>query len=296
MRTEFEETQIDATDTVAVYKADIKRYPLLNHDQEIDLANKTVKGDNKAKEDLITSNLRLVISIATPRSFISAVPLNDHIQNGNEGLIKAAEKYDPKRGTRFSTYATFWIRHFVNRGNLKMERGHIIPLERQEQIQSLARKTENLTQLLGKKPSIKEISDFTGKSENLVSRYMVESQREVSIDSPIDPTSPTTLTYADVIEDKNANPVLDTEKKDLNEQVKMLLKSTLDPREQLIIELKYGLKDGEMHTFEEIRDIVEDNFSKITLERVRQISNRSVEKLKVGAIKMQLREYCFSED
>lgn len=286
----------DTDDIIAIYKNDVGNYRLLRCGEEIALAQRIASGDVEAKNDLITSNLRQVINIAKKKSHFTNAPITDYIQDGNEGLIKATEKFNPDKGTRFSTYATFWIKQYVRKADLTNDRNVRVPINLRGDTHNLIKKTDILAQELGREPTSLELSVYLGKPINSIESLSKISKGELSLDEPINPGLPQSETYADVVEDKNADPVLDIEKKDLNEQVKTLLESTLNPREQLIIELKFGLKDGERHTFDEIRDIVENNFSKITLERVRQITNRSIEKLRVKADKMQLYEYCLSED
>ena len=268
---EIEKT-VDLDDSVKMYLREIGTIDLLTQDEEIMLAKLVAKGDDTAKQKLINANLRLVVSIAKKYTGQGLLFL-DLIQEGNTGLIRAAEKFDYKKGFKFSTYATWWIKQGITRAIADQSRTIRVPVHMVETIYKVKKTSRLLMQELGRKPSEEEVSAATGiPLENIIAirKY---SQIPLSLEMPIGDEDSSQL--GDFIEDKNIDgPESNTLRNILREE---LLKSMtiLTEREQMILKLRFGFDDGRPRTLEEVGKVYN-----VTRERIRQIEEKALRKLR----------------
>ena len=280
----IEEYDIDNTDTdeswdnvslddpVKVYLKEIGRVPLLSTEEEVALAEKIGTGDQKAKKRLTEANLRLVVSIAK-RYVGRGMHFLDLIQEGNVGLIKAVEKFDHTKGFKFSTYATWWIRQAITRAIADQARTIRIPVHMVETINRLKKVQSQLLHENGYEPSEEVIAEKMGLSVERVREIMRVAQEPVSMETPIGPEEDSRL--MDFIRDEDALAPDDAALKTItNEDIDLVLK-TLTPREEQVIRLRFGLKDGRCHTLEEVGS----EFN-VTRERIRQIEAKALRKLR----------------
>jgi len=267
--TENDEKEID--NAIRQYLAEIGRFPLLTAEQELQIAQKVASGDHEAQKRLIEANLRLVVSIAK-RYNNHGVSLLDLIQEGNMGLIRAAQKFDPIRGFRFSTYATWWIRQAISRALAEYTRTIHIPVHVVELIYKMKRITRELYQSLGRDPFPEEIASAIHLSKERVVELQSMAEAPISLDAPIIDDEQYHL--ADLLEDPQAiAPAEAVTHHVLQEQISRALE-TLNQRERQIIELRYGLYDGYCHTLEEL-----SIYFKLTRERIRQIEVKALRTL-----------------
>ncbi|MEX2007818.1 MAG: RNA polymerase sigma factor RpoD [Candidatus Levyibacteriota bacterium] len=271
------------SDPVRMYLKEIGRIPLLTFDQEIDLAKKVEKGDKKAKQKLINSNLRLVVSIA--KKYVGrGLTLLDLIQEGNQGLIRAVEKYDWQRGFKFSTYATWWIRQSITRAIADQARTIRIPVHMVENINRFMRTQRKLMQELGREPTPEEVAKVLGIEPEKAMEIIKISQEPASLESPVGDEEDSRL--GDFIHDTNAPTLFDTASRELlKEQVDQVL-STLSDRERRVLEERFGLKDGKPKTLEEVGKMFA-----VTRERIRQIEAKALRKLRHPSRGNKLRDY-----
>lgn len=272
------DTEIEsfADDPVKIYLREIGRVPLLSQDEEIILAQKIETGNDEekkaAKNKLAEANLRLVVSIAKKYAN-RGLPFLDLIQEGNIGLMKAIEKFDYTKGYKFSTYSTWWIRQSITRAIADQARTIRIPVHMVETINKQVKATRQLTQELGREPSVAEIAKRLGVTEEKVEEIKKIAQDPVSLESPIGEEEDSHL--GDFIEDDNApSPSEELEKKILKEDLDKVLK-TLKPREDRVLRLRFGLDDQKPRTLEQIGE----EFG-VTRERIRQIENKALQKLR----------------
>ncbi len=265
---------VKVNDSVKIYLKEIGKVPLLNAQQEIELAKRIVAGDDDAKQDLINANLRLVISIAK-RYAGRGMPFLDLIQEGNMGLIKAVEKFDYTKGFKFSTYATWWIRQAITRAIADQARTIRIPVHMVETINKITRAQRQLVQELGRDPTAEEISD---KLEGSLSAARIReiqriNQEPVSLETPIGEEDDSHL--GDFLEDKEVeSPSEYTTKSLLKDELYDVMKELTD-REARVLELRYGLLDNHPRTLEEVGK----EFG-VTRERIRQIEAKAIKKLR----------------
>ena len=263
---------ISVSDPVKLYLKEIGRVPLLSGDEEIQLAERIVAGDPKAKERLAEANLRLVVSIAK-RYVGRGMHFLDLIQEGNVGLIKAVEKFDHKKGFKFSTYATWWIRQAITRAIADQARTIRIPVHMVETINKLKKVQSQLLHENGKEASEEEIAAEMKLPVTRVREIMRVAQEPVSMETPIGPEEDSRL--MDFIRDDEALAPDDVAMKTIiNEDIDAVLK-TLTKREEDVIRLRFGLLDGRCHTLEEVG--LEFN---VTRERIRQIEAKALRKLR----------------
>jgi RNA polymerase primary sigma factor len=267
----FEE-EIDLKDPIKMYLKDIGKIPLLTFEEEIDLAKKIEDGQICAKQKLIESNLRLVVSIAKKYTGHSLSFL-DLVQEGNVGLIRAVEKYDYRRGFRFSTYASWWIRQAVTRALADQSRVIRVPVHMVESINKIQRAERQLYQQLGREPSHEEIAKKLEMPLKKVREYLKVSQEPISLETPLGSDKDNRL--GDFVEDKRVSSPEDTvtEKHD-KEQLYEILDS-LTPREREILRLRFGLDNIKPHTLEDVGKIFN-----VTRERIRQIEAKAIKRLK----------------
>lgn len=272
-----------SNDFVRMYLREIGRVQLLKSEEEIDLAKRAEKGEERAKEKLIESNLRLVVSIA--KKFVSrGLPLLDLIQEGNFGLMKAVEKFDYRRGYKFSTYATWWIRQAITRAIADQARTIRIPVHMVETINKLNRVQRQLSQELQRDPTPEEIAAEMGIEVEKVQHVLKISQGTISLETTVGEEEDSHLSDF-VPDDKNIAPDEAATHQLLREQLRDVIK-TLYPREQKILKMRFGLEDGKSHTLEEVGR----EFG-VTRERIRQIEAKALLKLRRNRESKKLKEY-----
>lgn len=273
-----------ADDSVRLYLREIGKIPLLTAEEELALAKKVKSGDKKAKDQMAEANMRLVVSIAK-RYVGRGLDLLDLIQEGNTGLLRAVEKFDPDRGFKFSTYATWWIRQAITRAIADQARTIRIPVHMVETINKLLRTQRRLTQELNREPTNEEIAAAMEMDVDKVEHIMKIKQDISSLDASVRDDEEDSV-LGDFIEDEDAKtPTESASEQLLKEQVKQIL-GTLTEREQKILKLRFGLEDGKSHTLEEVGQ----EFS-VTRERIRQIEAKALAKLRKHKDTRRLHEY-----
>jgi RNA polymerase primary sigma factor len=273
-----------ADDSVRLYLREIGKIPLLNAEQELALAHQVVAGDREAKDKMAEANMRLVVSIAK-RYVGRGLDLLDLIQEGNTGLLRAVEKFDPDKGFKFSTYATWWIRQAITRAIADQARTIRIPVHMVETINKLLRTQRRLTQELNREPSNEEIAKEMEIEVDKVEHIMKIKQDISSLDASIRDDEDESV-LSDFIEDEDTiTPEQSATTQLLKEQVKDML-GALTEREQKIIKLRFGLEDGKSHTLEEVGQ----EFS-VTRERIRQIEAKALAKLRKHRDAKKLHDY-----
>ncbi len=259
-------------DSVRLYLREIGRVKMIKPDEEIELARLIAKGDQEAKKKLIQANLRLVISIA--KKYVNrGLPFQDLIQEGNLGLIRAAEKFDHTKGFKFSTYATWWIRQAISRGLADKSRTIRVPVHMVESINKLKKTSARLAQELGRKPNEQELSTALEIPIAKVQEIMQADREPVSMEMPLSRDDETYI--GDLIEDNEATRPDATTADELMRQDLSRMLSQLTPRERDIMHLRYGLEDGRQRTLEEVGRLFN-----ITRERVRQTEHKAFRKLR----------------
>ena len=270
-------------DHVKMYLKEIGKIPLLSADEERILAENMEAGDIEAKKKLAETNLRLVVSIAK-RYVGRGMQFLDLIQEGNMGLMKAVEKFDFRRGFKFSTYATWWIRQAITRSIADQARTIRIPVHMVETINKLVRIERQLVQELGREPTNEEISEHMGIEVDKVNEIRKIAQEPVSLETPIGEEDDSHL--GDFIEDETAiAPDEAANFSMLKEQLNQVL-STLSDREKKVLELRFGLNDGTPRTLEEVGKEFE-----VTRERIRQIEAKALRKLKHPSRSQKLKDF-----
>ena len=273
-----------ADDSVRLYLREIGKIPLLNAEEELTLAKRVVAGDKKAKDEMAEANMRLVVSIAK-RYVGRGLDLLDLIQEGNTGLLRAVEKFDPDKGFKFSTYATWWIRQAITRAIADQARTIRIPVHMVETINKLLRTQRRLTQELNREPTNEEIAKEMEIDVDKVEHIMKIKQDISSLDASVRDDEEDSV-LGDFIEDEDTvSPEESAAGQLLKEQVKDLLGS-LTEREQKILKLRFGLEDGKSHTLEEVGQ----EFS-VTRERIRQIEAKALAKLRKHKDSKKLLDY-----
>ncbi|MDQ2973357.1 MAG: RNA polymerase sigma factor RpoD [bacterium] len=273
-----------ADDSVRLYLREIGKIPLLKADEELALAQKVVAGDKGAKDKMAEANMRLVVSIAK-RYVGRGLDLLDLIQEGNTGLLRAVEKFDPDKGFKFSTYATWWIRQAITRAIADQARTIRIPVHMVETINKLLRTQRRLTQDLNREPTNEEIAKAMELDIDKVEHIMKIKQDISSLDASVRDDEEDSV-LGDFIEDEDTiSPEESATNQLLKEHVKDLL-SGLTEREQKIIRLRFGLDDGKSHTLEEVGQ----EFS-VTRERIRQIEAKALAKLRKHRDARKLLDY-----
>ena len=274
---------ISIDDPVRMYLKEIGKVPLLSTKEETALAEKMEEGDKEAQRQLAEANLRLVVSIAK-RYVGRGMLFLDLIQEGNLGLIKAVEKFDYKKGYKFSTYATWWIRQSITRAIADQARTIRIPVHMVETINKLLRVTRQLLQEYGREPTHEELSRELGISIERVREIQKIAQDPVSLETPIGEEEDSHL--GDFIQDDSSPAPADSATYMLlREQLKAVL-DTLQPREARVLKLRFGLDDGRMRTLEEVGK----EFN-VTRERIRQIEAKALRKLRHPSRSKKLKDY-----
>ena len=277
---EIEEEEIDISvpegisidDPVRMYLKEIGKVPLLTAEEEIELAKRMEEGDEDAKKKLSEANLRLVVSIAK-RYVGRGMLFLDLIQEGNLGLIKAVEKFDYRKGYKFSTYATWWIRQAITRAIADQARTIRIPVHMVETINKLIRVSRQLLQEYGREPLPEEIAEEMGIPVEKVREIIKIAQEPVSLETPIGEEEDSHL--GDFIPDEDAPAPAEAAAFTMLKEQLMSVLSTLTPREEMVLKLRFGLEDGRARTLEEV-----GKEFKVTRERIRQIEAKALRKLR----------------
>ena len=275
-----------ADDSVRLYLSEIGKVPLLSAEKEFELAKKVKAGDKKAFDQMAESNMRLVVSIAKKYSG-RGLDLLDLIQEGNTGLLRAVEKFDPDRGFKFSTYATWWIRQAITRAIADQARTIRIPVHMVETINKLMRTQRRMTQELNREPTIEELGKELEMEPEKVEYVMKIKQDITSLDAGVGKDGDEEdSVLGDFIEDEDiVTPEESASTQLLKEQVQDIL-SSLSDREQKIIKMRFGLENGKSHTLEEVGQ----EFA-VTRERIRQIEAKALAKLRKHKDAKKLYEY-----
>jgi RNA polymerase primary sigma factor len=275
-----------SNDSVQMYLREIGRVPLLKQEEEVSLAKRKEKNDVEAKKQLIEANLRLVVSIAKKYVGRGGLTLLDLIQEGNLGLFRAVEKFDYRRGYKFSTYATWWIRQAITRALADQSRTIRIPVHMVETINRYTQTERRLVQDLGREPLPEEIAQEMDLPIDKIRQIAKISQETVSLEVSVGEDDDDESTLGDFIEDvKTISPDQHASLDILRDQVRKVLTYLL-PREQKIIEMRFGLQDGVSHTLEEVGK----EFG-VTRERIRQIEAKALEKIREHEETRRLRDY-----
>ena len=274
-------------DSIQIYLREIGQYPLLTASEERDLAKRIAAGEDEARNILARSNLRLVVSIA--KKYVGRSPdltLLDLIQEGNLGLFKAVDKFDWKKGFKFSTYATWWIRQAITRALADQSRTIRIPVHMVETIAKYKQVSRRLAQALGRDPQPEEVAVEMGIEVEKVYQIEKINQDTLSLENPIGSDDDEKSTLGDFIaDDKIPSPIQESSERILGEQVRDIL-DDLSPKERKILEMRHGLLDGIYHTLEEVGK----EFG-VTRERIRQIEAKALEKIRTHEKARRLKSY-----
>ncbi len=277
-------TKAKLDDPVRTYLKEIGKVDLLSAEEEVDLAKRTEEGDITARQELIEANLRLVVSIA--KKYIGqGLSFLDLIQEGNKGLMRAVEKFDYRKGYKFSTYATWWIRQAITRSLADQSRTIRIPVHMVEKINKLRRVSRQLKKELDRDPTVEEIAEAMDTTPEKVRHIKKISQDPLSLESPIGEEEDSNL--SDFIEDEDS-PTPDEEATShlLKEQLDEVLEDSLTSREKRILELRFGIEDGRSRTLEEVGREFD-----VTRERIRQIQVKALRKLRHPSRTRELKDY-----
>lgn len=264
-----------ADDSVRLYLREIGRVPLLTPEEEMELAEKAKNGDKKAKDKLAESNMRLVVSVAKRYSG-RGLDFLDLIQEGNTGLLRAVEKFDPDKGFKFSTYATWWIRQAITRAIADQARTIRIPVHMVETINKVLRVTRKLTQELNREPTVEEIAKEMKMEPEKVDYVMKIKQDIASLDASVGRDSDDEESVlGDFVEDEERITPEDAAANQILKEKLAGILSTLSEREQKIVKMRFGIGGGKPHTLEEV-----GNEFSVTRERIRQIEAKALSKLR----------------
>jgi RNA polymerase primary sigma factor len=273
-----------ADDSVRLYLREIGKIPLLTPEGELELARRVVAGDRDAKDKMAEANMRLVVSIAK-RYVGRGLDLLDLIQEGNTGLLRAVEKFDPDKGFKFSTYATWWIRQAITRAIADQARTIRIPVHMVETINKLLRTQRRLTQELNREPTNEEIAEAMEIDVDKVAHIMKIKQDISSLDASVRDDEEDSVLGDFIVDEDTVSPEESATGQLLKEHVKDML-SALTEREQKILKLRFGLEDGKSHTLEEVGQ----EFN-VTRERIRQIEAKALAKLRKHKDAKKLHDY-----
>ncbi|MDO8610035.1 MAG: RNA polymerase sigma factor RpoD [bacterium] len=273
----------ESLDPIKMYLKEIGKTPLLTFNQEIELAKKYEKGDQKSKDKLIKANLRLVVSIA--KKYLGRrLSFLDLIQEGNKGLIRGVEKYDWRRGYKFSTYATWWIRQAITRAIADQSRTIRIPVHMVDHINRYYKTQRRLIQKLGREPTVKEIAKEMEMTVDEIENLMKISQQPKSLSTPVGDDKEATLEQ--FVADANQPTLYDKVSRELLKDALNKVLDTLSPREKKVLMMRFGLEDGKPKTLEEVgREF------RVTRERIRQIEAKAIRKLKHPTRARKLKDF-----
>jgi len=273
-------------DSVRLYLREIGKIPLLSSEEEMDLARRIVEGDKKAKDKMAEANMRLVVSIAKRYSG-RGLDFLDLIQEGNTGLLRAVEKFDPDKGFKFSTYATWWIRQAITRAIADQARTIRIPVHMVETINKLLRTQRRMTQELNREPTIDELAKELDMEPEKI-EYVIKIKQDISsLDAGVgrDGEDDDSVLQDFIVDEDTVSPEDSASNQLLKEQVQDIL-SSLSDREQKIVRMRFGLDNGKNHTLEEVGQ----EFA-VTRERIRQIEAKALAKLRKHKDAKKLYEY-----
>ena len=274
---------MDVDEPIKMYLREIGQIPLLSYEEEIDYAQRVLNGEEEAKQKLIESNLRLVVSIAKKHTN-RGLKMLDLIQEGNMGLMKAVEKFEYEKGFKFSTYATWWIRQAITRAIADQGRTIRIPVHMIETINKIKKESRIILQETGKEPTAEELAEKLELPVEKVKSILEMNQDPISLETPVGSEEDSEL--GDFVEDdKFANPYDATTRVLLKEQLDEVLK-TLNEREEMVLRYRYGLDDGSQKTLEEVGKIFN-----VTRERIRQIEVKALRKLRHPSRRKKLEDY-----
>ena len=274
---------MDVDEPIKMYLREIGQIPLLSYEEEIDYAQRVLNGDEEAKQKLIESNLRLVVSIAKKHTN-RGLKMLDLIQEGNMGLMKAVEKFEYEKGFKFSTYATWWIRQAITRAIADQGRTIRIPVHMIETINKIKKESRIILQETGKEPTAEELAKKLEIPVDKVKNILEMNQDPISLETPVGSEEDSEL--GDFVEDdKFLNPYDATTRVLLKEQLDEILK-TLNEREEMVLRYRYGLDDGSQKTLEEVGKIFN-----VTRERIRQIEVKALRKLRHPSRRKKLEDY-----
>ncbi len=259
-------------DPIKAYLKDVRPIPLLTSEEEIKLAKRVKQGDKEAREKMIRSNLRLVVSIAK-RYINLGVPLSDLIEEGNIGLMRSVEKFDPGRGFRFSTYASWWIKQGISRAIIDQGKMIRVPVYMNEEIHKYKKIVEKLTHKLKRKPQLNEIAKKMMISVDKAKDVQGSISRMASLDAPIGETGESQI--KDIVEDENSVSPDEELEGSFNKERVMSFLEDLGEREKKIIEMRYGLTDGNPHTLAQIAKVLG-----VSRERIRQLEVVAIKKIR----------------
>ena len=280
------EGQVSRIDPIQMYLKEIGQISFVNAEEEKDLAKKIEQGDKEAKKKLARANLRLVVSIA--KRYVGRSPnltLLDLIQEGNLGLFRAVEKFDWRRGYKFSTYATWWIRQAITRALADQARTIRIPVHMVETLAKYSQVRRRLLQDLGREPLAEEVAAEMGLEVEKIHQIMKISQEAVSLETPVGEDDEDSILAEFIEDDKAAPPSLEAARTLLRDRLREIL-NDLSPREQKILAMRFGLDDGVTHTLEEVGK----EFG-VTRERIRQIEAKALEKIREHDALKKLKGY-----
>ena len=274
---------MDVDEPIKMYLREIGQIPLLSYEEEIDYAQRVLDGEEEAKQKLIESNLRLVVSIAKKHTN-RGLKMLDLIQEGNMGLMKAVEKFEYEKGFKFSTYATWWIRQAITRAIADQGRTIRMPVHMIETINKIKKESRIILQETGKEPTAEELAEKLELPVEKVKSILEMNQDPISLETPVGSEEDSEL--GDFVEDdKFANPYDATTRILLKEQLDEVLK-TLNEREEMVLRYRYGLDDGSQKTLEEVGKIFN-----VTRERIRQIEVKALRKLRHPSRRKKLEDY-----
>ena len=267
-----ERSSYDGDTAIKLYLREIGQVKLLTPDEEIDLAARIKKGDKKAREQMIKANLRLVVKIAHDYEGLG-LPLLDLINEGNIGLMKAVERFDPAKGGKLSTYGAWWIKQSIKRALANQSKTIRLPVHLVDKISKMRRTAMKLQEVLGREPTDEELAEELGMTASRVAQLRTAAIRPASLDAPIGDED--SNNFSEVVQDENAaTPYQELEEKTVSAMLQEMVR-TLDPREATILRYRFGLDGGSEKTLEEVGQ----RFG-VTRERVRQIQNIALTKLR----------------
>lgn len=282
-KVETTKTAVQTDDTIRMYLKEIGRVELLTAQEEVELAERIQQGDELARDKMVEANLRLVVSVAK-RYVGRGILFLDLIQEGNMGLMRALDKFDPTKGFKFSTYATWWIRQAITRAIADQGRTIRVPVHMVERINKLTQVSRKLSQDLGRDPTPEELAEFMDLSLEQVKQTIEAANETVSLETPVGDESDSVL--GDFIEDQETTAPADAAASQMLKEHLDEVLGTLSEREEEVIRLRFGLDDGRKRTLEEVGHIFG-----VTRERIRQIQSIAIRKLRHGSRSDRLRDY-----
>lgn len=273
------------TDPVRLYLREISHAPLLKSDQELDLARKISDGDVDATQKFVLANLRLVVSVA--KKYVGrGLTLLDLIQEGNMGLLRAVHKFDPSRGYKFSTYATWWIRQAILRAISEQSRTIRLPAHIGEAMGKISQVSQEISQRLGRPARVEEIGQALGMTGARISEILRAAETPVSLESPVGDEGDENQLHNFISDSESATPEEEASHELLKDQLETTLEQVLTSREKIVLQMRFGLGDGHQYPLEKVGELLG-----VTRERVRQIEAEALRKLREPALTERFRDY-----